>query len=167
MKTLFKTIVSIAILAALVVPSTAQDSGPKGGQRPGGQVGAGGKGDRGPGMRMGGMRKVEEKVLGQLGLNAGQKQKIEALNKKFEADVKKLMDEMQKQGKNADRKAMGEKVRKLMEGRRDGLFKILTPAQKSKYEQLMKAEMEKMRKEREKNRPGGAAKPGTGGKKPA
>lgn len=162
-----KGIFAIVLGVSLVAPAMAQQSGPRGG---GGVQGGGQRGPGGPGgnrMMMGGrMKEVQTKVLAQLGLSDAQKSKLKALDAETEKKMKALMDA--NKGKNqsdASRKEMMEKFRAINESRKTQFEKILTPAQLKKYESLMKAEMEKMRKEREKNggnRPGGRGGAGSG-----
>gem|GEM_PF-4125774 len=67
----------------------------KGGQGQGQfRQGEGGQGQKGGGMRVG---RMQEEILAKLNLSAEQKTKIEALNKRLQAEVQKLM-----QGPRAD-----------------------------------------------------------------
>ena len=133
----------------------AQDAGPKGkGGQGQGQFrqGPGGQGKKGPGMRVG---RMQQEVLAKLNLTAAQKAKIEALNKKMQAEVQKLMQ-------GGDREQMREKFRPLMEQHRKDLMAILTKEQQVKYEQLVKEAREKMRQGR--GGPGGQGPAGGAGK---
>lgn len=170
MNKVMKGIFAIVLGVSLVAPAMAQQSGPRGG---GGVQGGGQRGQGGQGGRMmggGRMKEVQTKVLAQLGLTAAQTAKLKALDAETEKKLKALMDG--NRGKNqsdASRKEMMDKFRAINEDRKNQFEKILTPAQLKKYESLLKAEMEKMRKEREKNggnRPGGGGRGGAGGGKP-
>ncbi len=158
MKRLLITIISIAILATTATGAFAQGAGPAGGP-PGGGKG-GGKGERGGMQRFERMHKMEESVFKQLGLDDKQKKDIAALDKTAAEKMKKLMEGM-KGGEMTDakRKEMGTKMKAIMDTRKTGLKKILGEAKYKKYEELMKKEMDKLRKEREKNGAGGE-KPG-------
>lgn len=153
----------LTLCAAVVVAavSFAQAPGPN----------RGGAGDRPSGQRGGMMMsqrgiEIEKRVLAKLNLTADQKKRIDALNAKQKTEMDKIMAEVRKlrdankpaagkpnQNRQPDPKmrALMERMGKLIQSRRTELNKILTPAQRSQYEKLMKDEMEKMRKEREKN----------------
>lgn len=142
----------IAACLALTTSALAQAAGPKGGA-PGGQAGE--RRQQGPGGgRMGGMRMSEE-MMAKLSLSAAQKQKMEALQKKMQAEMKALMD-----GNKGDREAMRDKVMPMMKKYREDMNKILTKAQQAKLEALRKEMMEKRRKDGF----GGAGAPGAGAK---
>lgn len=142
------------ILAALMATTLvfAQAAGPRGGA---GQAGPGGKGQVGGGVRR--MGQFQQKVLDQLNLNANQKSQIKALNDKRMAEMKARRDKMQANGQQVDREKMRAEMKKNQDAYQASLKKILTAQQFAKYEQLMKAEMEKMRKQ-------GGGQPGAGGK---
>ncbi len=169
MKNWMKIALCLAIVGSVVTPTLAQDAGPRGqGNR---QQRANGQQDQ--------MRKIEAKVLAQLKLTTEQKAAIDALNKKFEEDLKKLREEMRGQGARGkpaagagQRPGAGEasrqenpmrgKMRELMDTRRKNLMKILTKEQGATYQKLMKEEMEKLRKERGQGG-GGQRRGGAGG----
>ena len=88
------------------------------------------------------MQDTQEKVLSQLGLTSDQKKQVKGLNKTTADSFKKLMDASN--GQRPDREAM----RGVMKSHREGLMKILTKDQQTKFKDLMKAQMEKMRAER-------------------
>jgi len=151
MKKLITFIVSALMVGVMATAAMAQDAGP-GGRGPGGpgQGGPGGPGGDRAKMR-GKMKEIETKVLAQLKLTDAQKTKIKALNAKYD----KQMADLQKS--TADRETKMKKMRTMMESRKKEFMAILTPEQQKKFETLMKAEMDKLRKEREKQ----------GGQKPA
>lgn len=160
MKKLITFIVSALMVGVMATAAMAQDAGP-GGRGPGGAPG--GRGPGGPGGPGGDrtkmrakMKEIEAKVLAQLKLTDAQKTKIKNLNAKYD----KQMADLQKS--TADRETKMKKMRTMMESRRKEFMAILTPEQQKKFDALMKAEMEKLRKEREKN---GGQKPG--GSKPS
>ena len=160
MKNLFKLVSIAALAAVLVAPTFAQDPGP-GGKREGGQR-EGRAGGPGGGMKR--MAEMEKQILSKLDLTAVQTTKIEALNKKFQADVKELMEEMKGQGnvgQPGDRKGGG-KLGELRKSHHDTMMKILTPSQQENYKTLRKEMMEKL-KEKGGNRPGGGRKGGAKG----
>lgn len=130
MKRLLSGFIVTALVAALAVPALAQAPGPKPGD---GKAQA-----QARGMRTGG---IHDDLVAKLNLSAAQKTKIEALKKKNQDAVKKLM------GNGADREKNRDKMRELMESSRKEFLAILTPAQRTQYEQLVKAEMEKRRAE--------------------
>lgn len=149
-----KHVVMVAAAVLLGTVSFAQTAGPRGGA-PGGQAGKGAKaGQRGQGGQL------EQKVFGQLGLSAAQKQKIEALRKSRMDQFKAMREKAKASGQQPDRKAMAGTFKKMQEEYQASLKNILTPAQFTKFQSLMKAEMEKYRKEH----PGGPAAGAKGGK---
>lgn len=165
MNRIWKVLIATAIAGAMVTSVFAQGTGagPKGGQ---GGVNSGKPGQQGRpgGMRMGG-RRFQDEVFAKLNLNADQKAKIKALQDKF----RKEMEAMRSKGtaggppSQADRDKMMAKFK----AHNDALMKILTPAQKTKFEQLMKEMREKARSQR--GGPGApppGKKPGGGGKPP-
>ena len=164
MKKLTLSILVVGAAIGLATESLAQQPGPKGGQG-GGQFGRPGQGGQ---RRVGGMRRLQEvnkKIFAQLGLNADQKKKIEALDKKSAAKMQDLMKDFKPGG---DMSGMRDKFRAVREDYNKGLKSILTPAQLKKYEELRKAEMQKMRQQFGGGRgfgggrPGGAPGPGGG-----
>jgi len=104
----------------------------------------------------------QKKVFGQLKLNATQKKKIAALNKKRDAKMQAMFKSMQAGGppKPGERpkgmEGMREKMQKARKDYETGLSKILTAAQYKKYQEIVKAERAKMRG------PGGPGGPGGG-----
>jgi len=143
------TLGAIAVIGmGLTVSSNAQAPGPGG---PGGRLQAG-QGGPGGGRMMMRLGETQKKILGQLDLSADQKKKIEALDKKTKTSMEKLMKEP------GDRQAKGPKMREIMQSHREDLNKILTPAQQKKYQELMKAEMQKMRDQRGDRGPAGGRK---------
>lgn len=174
MKKFTKFLIVTLAFGALVSASFAQAGGPGG--RPGGAGGSGRPGGPGApggpggpggqGQRRNLMHEMEQKILNQLNLTADQKAKIKKLDEDTDKKMKALMDKARAGGANVDRQKVGQDMRKIMEDRKTALYKILTPAQKTKYDSLMKAEMEKFRKEHPRGAggPGGAGAPGAGGK---
>jgi Spy/CpxP family protein refolding chaperone len=156
MKKLALTLVVVGAAFGLASETFAQAAGPRGGAP--GQAGPGQRGPGGPGGRMrgGGMRRLQEmnnRIFAQLKLTPAQKTKVEALNKKTGAKMQEMMKGFQPGG---DRQAMMAKFRGVQQEHRKELMKILTPEQGKKYEALVKAEREKMRRERGMGGPGGA-----------
>jgi hypothetical protein len=144
----------------------AKQGAKQGGARQGG-VRAGGQGAN----RMGRMAKMQEELLAKLKLNADQKKKVEAHDKKMAAKMKAMFDEMQKKP-NSDRSAMRAKFTALREEGDKGMKAILTADQWTKFEVARKEAREKMRKEfgggaggRPGARPGAAGGPGVAGSK--
>lgn len=143
------TIFALGLVAsfALLAPiAEAQTAGPKGKQ-------AGGQ-------RQGGMQrmaKIEENIFKQLSLTNEQKPRIEAAQKKRNDEMRAVMTG------GGDRTQMRPKMRGITENYNKELQKILTPAQWKKYQELRKAEMEKIRKEMGNRRPGGAPGGAPGG----
>ncbi len=155
MKKILTLVGIVAMLGAFATASFAQKPGP-GGQ--GGKTGSG-KGPGGPGGPGQGrglqMRKMQGELLAKLGLSADQKAKIAALDKKYQADMQALM-------KNGNPRDNMDKFRALSKTHREAVGKVLTAAQKAKYEQLMKEMREKMMKDRGGKGPGGPGKGGGG-----
>lgn len=168
----FLTLLTMVSVAAMMATSAfAQKAGPQGGA--GGQGGAQG-GRPGGGMRgmqnpemMKKVQAAQDKVLKQIGASADQVKQVKALDKK-EADARKAMfDKMQKDraaGKQMDRNAMQEQMKKNREAHTAAMKKILG-SKYDQYDKLWKAEMEKLRKEMGANRPGGGAGAGAGGQR--
>jgi Spy/CpxP family protein refolding chaperone len=164
MKKILTVLASTIALAALATSAFAQGAGPKGGGPGfGGPGGPGGQ--RGGGMMGGRMAKMQEGVLAKLNLTPDQKKKVDALNVKRQAEMEKMF----KGGPPAegDRDKMREKMRESQKAYRKDLDKILKPEQSKKYDELMKAEREKMRSQfgGGPGGPGGAGKPGGKGGK--
>jgi Spy/CpxP family protein refolding chaperone len=154
MKKLITIMIAGALAASFATSAFAQGAGPRGGGVQGGQGGiGGGKGQRqGGGMRM---MKMQQELMAKLNLTTAQKTKIEAINKKFADDMKTLREK----AKTGDRKALQPEFRKAQMAHREEIAAVLTAEQKKKYQEEMKAMMEKMRKER-----GGDGKWGQNGK---
>ena len=169
-----KHVLMIAAALLLGAMSFAQGAGPKGGA-PGAAGQGKGQGKGGGMMRMGGARgEIEKKVFAQLGLNAAQKTKVAALQKSQQDKVKAAFAGMKPpaQGQKPDQATMQKMqatMKKLRDGYQTGLKGILTPAQYTKYQTLMKAEMDKWRKDHPGGpggKPGGGGGEGKAGKKP-
>lgn len=148
------TMVTVAALAVgMSVSVMAQQPGPKGGDAKRGPGGIGG--------RFGRMAEMEKDILAKLNLNADQKKKIEALNKKTKTKMEALMKEP---GEMKDKR---EKFREINQNRRDEMNKILTPAQQKKYKELWQEKVKEMRppgREGAPTPPKGAGKAGNKGK---
>lgn len=156
MKRFLCIFVSVAIIATLSTSAFAQGAGPKGGGqgKQGGGLG-GPSGMRGGMKGIERMKKMEEAIFKKLVITAKQKTDITALDKTTADKMRKLMESMRDSGGklgDADRKAMGQKMKAIMDGRESGLKKILGDSKFKKYGELRKAEMDKMRKERQKDR---------------
>lgn len=151
MKINTKMFVAALAAVALVAGSFAQGAGPKGGAVGGGAQG----GQRGPGggARRGGLMKMDEEVLATLNLTNDQKSRIKALKMKVGADMKAAMQKNQ-----GDREAMKTAFKAAGKSYKEGLSRILSPAQEKQYHAAMKARMAEFRK----NHPGGAAGKGKG-----
>ncbi|MFZ4507683.1 MAG: hypothetical protein ACOYON_08325 [Fimbriimonas sp.] len=160
----FLTLMALAgAMIGMNAVSMAQAPGPRGGG--GFQGGPGGQG--GPSGGWGGrakkMQEIHEKILGQLGLNKDQKTKVKALDEKRAKKREETMKEMMAKGPaGMDRDAMRASMKKEQDAYKEELAKILTKPQMKKYEELTKAEREKMRKEM--GGMGGPGGPGRGGK---
>lgn len=172
----FISILTVAAVATMMATSAfAQTAGPKGGQQQGGQQGQGEGGRRGGGGGgFGGMRmqanpemakklkEIQTKIFKQIGLSSDQVKKVEALQKEREAEGKKMFEQMQKDreaGKQGDQAEMRAKFQEFGKKFNDGMTKIMGKEKYDQYQKLMRAEMQKMREEMEKN--GGG--PGAGG----
>lgn len=154
-----KKVVMVAAALLLGTASFAQTAGPRGGA-----PGAAGQGQRGQAQRGAGGMQIEKNVFDKLGLSAAQKQKIEALQKNQAAKMKEMRDKAKASGAKPDRTAMQASMKKMREEHLASLKSILTPAQFTKYQELMKAEMEKFRKEHAGQAGAGGAKGAKGGK---
>jgi hypothetical protein len=127
------TMVVAAALLAVSAVASAQGAGPRGG---GGQQGAG---------RMQEMQKLQQKILGELNLNATQKEGVKKLDATRAAKLKKLRESA---GQGGDREKMRAEMQKIQTEYRTGLKKVLGDAKFAQYEKRMKEEMEKLRKQR-------------------
>ena len=153
-----KQLVMIAAALLLGTMAFGQAAGPRGGAG-GGQ----GKGPGQAGQRGGGQGQMEKKIIDQLGLSAAQKKQWEAYAKARGEKMKAMREKMSAGGQKPDRQAMMAQMKKMQEENKASIKKILTPAQFTKFESLMKAEREKFMKER----PQGAGGPGGPGGKGA
>lgn len=150
MKKLLALLATTVLAIAVAAPALAQAPGPGG--RPGG---AGGQGRMMNPERMKQLEEMRTKILGQLGLSAQQKTKIQALDNKLKEDLEKLV------------KAPGElrekapKMRELRQKHQQDTMAVLTEPQKTKFQELMREEMRKMM-DGEKGKGGGKGK-GKGG----
>lgn len=151
MKKLLALLATTVLALAVVAPAFAQQPGPGG--RPGG---AGGQGRMMNPERMKQLEEIRTKVLGQLGLTAAQKTKIQALDKKLKEDVDKLMKAPGEQREKAP------KLRELRQKHQEATMAILTETQKTKFQELMREEMRKMM-ESQKGKEGGKGKGKAGG----
>lgn len=154
-----KALMALAVAVAMIGSAFAQAAGPQGENKGSGQSGAkGAKGaKRGQQMmgRRGGMMNFDGPVLAQLNLTSAQQSKVKTLKEKLAKEMKTTLEK-----NRGDREAMRKSLQAVGKQYRDELAKVLTPAQQKQYKTLMKAEMEKRRKEMG-NRPGGARRPGT------
>lgn len=135
MKKLMQLLGIATLAVAVMVPAMAQDAGPRGGK--------GQKAEGREGRQMGRMQEVNKKILAQLDLSAEQKEKIKALEEATRAELEKS-----RPGPDGDRQQARQKMAEIQRNHREKLMAILTPAQRTKYQELWRAEMEKMRKER-------------------
>lgn len=166
---------TLVMTTSMVAPAFAQEAGPRGqGNRQ--QQGNRQNNDQQQ------LRKIEEKVLAQLNLTADQQAKIADLNKRFEAEMKELREQMRGQGGQGRQGGQGgarpgaggpggrgeadnpmrTKMRELTEKRRTELMKILSKEQGERYTKLMREAMQKLRQERGGQR-GGQGRRGGGG----
>lgn len=141
MKKIWKTVLIAGIATILVVPAMAQQAGPKGGGLQGGaQTGAKRDGKGG-----GRLLKITKEVLAKVQppLSAEQKTKVAALDKKTMASMKELRGKAQ----TGDKTAMRDAMKKISTDYRDGLKAILSPAQQTSYQTLVKEAMAKAKKD--------------------
>lgn len=129
-----------AISMSLVATAGAQAAGPKEGQKPA----------FGSEKRQAASKKMRAEILAKLGLSAEQKTKVEALDKKFEAEARTIIA-----AAKGDRKAAQEKLTELRKSHQQEMAKILTPDQQRK---LMELRRESMKKDRAAKK-GGVKKP--------
>ena len=127
MNKLVKILSVLVIAASLTAVSFAQGAGPKGGA-PGKQGGPGGE------HRFGRI----EKILQDLNLTKDQKSKVKDLMKKTGDQLKDL--HKSSGGGKGDKPTpeTREKMKAIMKGFHDELFKILTPDQQKKFKEEMK-----------------------------
>ncbi len=147
MKKLIKILIVAGALAAMATTSLAQAAGPRGG----------GQGGANMQQRMKQREAMMTKIYDQLGLTADQKKKIAALDK---ARAEKMKAEFSKNaGKTAptpdQQKARREEFKKAQEQYDASLKKIMGEAKYTKFVQLRKDAMAKMRQNR-----GGGGRPG-------
>ena len=148
MKIQTKALVAGLVALAIVGTAFAQGAGPRGGGFGEGQGG----GPGGRGMRRGPMG-FDQEILAKLALNAAQTKRVADLKKTLGESAKAAMQKSQ-----GDRGAQMAAVKAIGKKYRDGMEKILTPAQMTQYKALMKARREEMKK-RMGNRGGGAGAP--------
>lgn len=147
-----KALMAVFVAVAMIGSAFAQGAGPQAGGP--GQGKGGKRGPGGPMGRRGGPMNFDGPVLDKVNLNATQKSQVKTLKEKLGKDMKAAFDKNQ-----GNREAMRTAMKGVGKSYRDGLMKILTPAQQKQYKSLMKAEMEKRRKEMG-NRRGGPGGPG-------
>lgn len=125
----------IVAVAAFGVTSSAfaQDAGPRSGAPHAGH---------GQGQKK--MHEAMKRVLSQLDLSADQKDKIQDLQEKGKAKVQELREK----AKTGDKDKAREEYRAFQKENRESIQKILTREQQEKFKTLMKAEIDKMRKDR-------------------
>lgn len=162
MKRSILILTAIVAMAAFAAPSFAQSAGPKG------QAGQG-QTRRGP--MNGDFRKklneIQAKVIKELKLNADQTKKVNAAIKKRDAAAKKLQDQIiadQKAGKKLDRTALQKKFQAVQTTFDKEMKAGMGEAKYKTFQKRMREEMEKLRKQRQQNRPTGKAGNRTGGK---
>jgi Spy/CpxP family protein refolding chaperone len=158
-----KKITVAALVAIMLVGALssafAQGAGPKNG---GQGVGQGQKqGQQGQRGRMG--RKMQEEIYAKLGLNEKQKAQIKSINEKYMKQFEAIRGPQGAGQRTPPSEENRKKMMDLFQKRNAELMAVLTPAQKTKYEALMKEMRDKMQKGG--GRPGGAPPPG-GGKPP-
>ena len=163
MKKFLTMTIATGLAMSLATAAFAQAAGPGKGTQGGTKPPAGQQGQRqGGGMRMGGRTaEIQSKILTQIGATADQKNKIKALNTKREAEMKAMFEKMRASGKQPNRDEMRQKFEASQKAYNTSIATILGKDKYAKYDKLMKAEIEKMRKEREKN---GGQRPPAGGK---
>jgi hypothetical protein len=154
MKKIWTLIAAGALIAGIVGYAGAQGAGPKG-QKGGPQAGA----DKPGGPRQGGPRasRMQAELFAKIQppLSADQKKKVEALNKSFGEQIRKLMEAP------GERESKREKFMALRKKHQEEIAKILNKQQQESLKKLM----EEARKRRGQNGgPNGVRKPG--GQKP-
>ncbi len=169
MKRSLTTIIVLVAALAMSATSFAQTAGPRGG----GQGQAQGQGQRGQGMFRGNMeemKKIHQKVLKQLKLTDAQTKAVAAADKKRDAAMTKMRDSRPKGGGRPNEEQMKKlqaQGKKIAETYRADMEKAMGKAKWAEYQKLMRAEMEKMMKERQgKGAGGGKGKSGGGTVKP-
>ncbi|MCB8933248.1 MAG: hypothetical protein M9921_09795 [Fimbriimonadaceae bacterium] len=147
MKIVITLITTAALAGSLVTAAFAQAAGPKnGGQGQG--LGQGQRQGQGQQLqnraRAGQMQKINQEVLAKLNLNKRQQSKLEAAQKKLQDGLKELME---KARETKDRAAFREEAQKLQTEYRETVKTTLTEQQLKKYQELMRAALEKLRKD--------------------
>jgi hypothetical protein len=102
----------------------------------------GGEGQRGgdPTERA---KQETERMTTELGLDAKQAKKVEAINLKYAQKQQEMRAAMQKQreaGQEMDREAMGAKMKEMRAGQEDEIKGVLTPTQIEKFDAMPKPE---------------------------
>lgn len=141
MKKTLSFLCTAAIALSLAATAGAQAAGPKEGQKPA----------FGSEKRQAAMKKMRAELLAKLDLSDEQKQKVEALDKKFAEDLKAAM-----KASKGDREAAKGKMGEMRKSHQEAMMKILTPEQQRKFMDFRKEAMKKARAERQS---GGAKKP--------
>lgn len=135
MNRFLSTIVVTVAAIAISVPVLAQDAGPRGGK---GGAGAGQPGQPRMGMRMG---RMNDEMMKKLNLTAEQKKKVEALQKKQQAERRKVMEGMKltpgTQPTEEQRKQMREKMQPMIERHQKEFQEILTPTQREQFKKMI------------------------------
>lgn len=174
MNKLFSILVAGALIAGLIATVSAQGAGPKGGQKAGAQGGPGGpggpRGGQGQRNRMGELMKQIKPPL-----TADQTKKIEAINDKFRAEMRKLRDAGPNAGGPAGGARQGgpggpggrpnmQKFMELNKKRMDAINKVLNKQQQASFKKLTE---EMMKRFQQGGRGGGLVPPaGKGGPPP-
>lgn len=150
---------ALALVGPMAASALAQGAGPTGAQ--GGGAAQAGKGKRGQGpagmRRRGGPMGFDAPVLAKLNLTSAQQTQVKALKDKLSTSMREAMEK--NRAANGDREAMKKTLQGFTKQYREGLEKILTPAQQKQYKTLLKAEMEKRKKAMGERRRGGAGAP--------
>ncbi len=122
---------ALAMLAAITVQ--AQTPGP-------------GRGQTGPSpQQRQQMRAMQEKAYKDLGITAAQRQKIEAIQKRYSQQIQSKMQAFRKSNPNATPQQAMAEIRPLGAQMQKETMAVLTPAQRDKVKKMQAEQMKKMR----------------------
>lgn len=143
---------TLTLAGVLAVGAFAQSAGTTGGAVTSAPA-AGAKGKHAGGWKN--LMETNKQILAQLDLSADQKTKIAGLDKDLRAKIKEIAEDAKKSSTPEDKKEARKKIQEAFKDYTQNLKGLLTPDQRTKYDQLWKEAREKAKEQKA----GGAAKP--------
>jgi Spy/CpxP family protein refolding chaperone len=144
MKKLLVLLATAVMALSVIAPVMAQQPGPRQGDERAATP-----------QRREMIEQIRQRVLNQLGLTQAQRTRIAALDKKLEEDLAKLAQTQ------ADRQARAPRMRELRQQHQRDVQAVLTAQQRTRFQELMREEMRRMREELGKGGGKGKGKGGT------